>query len=39
VWMSPDAPAHGGAEEPLWDEEHACWRMRAIGGLRTWLAA
>ncbi|MBD4581805.1 HAD family hydrolase, partial [Xanthomonas citri pv. citri] len=27
------------AAEPLWDEEHACWRMRAIGGLRTWLAA
>lgn len=39
VWMSPDAPAHGGAAEPLWDEEHACWRMRAIGGLRPWLAA
>lgn len=38
VWMSAAAPARPTAEEPVWDEEHGCWRLRAIGGLRAWLA-
>lgn len=37
VWLSRAAPARGEAEEPGWDAEHGCWRMRAIGGLLVWL--
>lgn len=37
VWMSPAAPARGAAEDPVWDPERGCWRLRAIGGLRAWL--
>ena len=39
VWLSPDAPAHGEGDGPFWEAERACWGMRAIGRLRTWLTA